>query len=334
MMARVRRPVACALAFVLAACRGGCRRSVAEEPIEASPPATSADDPTLVVHDCVGLGAAPPACPASLAPWDDLVQASERLTEIPARHTPPPDEFWARLDEALGRASSARLEDMRANERVAVQNAAVFLAISAKGTKDALATRARALVKRLAFPADTRPASTEPDAGLDDWLGPRADWTERTSAASPLMHESVHRLTRVFRLVRTPVLRANFSQLVAIDDRGEPFVTSVVGSVEIRRGVRREAHACVLLPDAARLRCGTGGGLAPVADLGALPQSHFLGGGKKGMLRCIMCHGATNQGADLSIGTFDVDAGAAHEELATRRARVLASLRRALRSAE
>ena len=323
----MRSSIACLVVLALAGCRGGCGRSeVAAD--DAAPDAPA--DTRLVVHDCAGLGPAAPTCAASSAPWDALIEASERLTEIPARHTPPPAEFWTPLDEALGRAASARLDEMQPKERIAAQNAALFLALSAKGHADDLSGRARAYVRSLAFPAASRPTATDPDLGLEAWLGPKSAWIERGRHTTPLMHESVHAFTRVFRLVRTPALRANFSQLVALDDRGEPYLTSVVGSIEVRRGTARDAAACVILPSAARQRCGIGAGLAAVTDVSALPDSHFLGHGSNGLVRCNTCHDAAPTATDLLIGTFDLDAGAEADDLATRRALVLDRLRQDL----
>src|SRR6185295_8800728 len=110
---------------------------------------------------------------------------------------------------------------------------------------------AMVLVRRLAFVPEERPIRSA--ESIEAWLGPRAGWTERTKA-SPLFHEVVQQHTRVFRLVKTPSLRANFSELVAVDTRGAPFVTSVVGSIEIRRGESADSAACLALTSPARLR--------------------------------------------------------------------------------
>ena len=329
-----------ALGLVLAvltvgACRGGCARGGpdggdATESGVAADGALAAFDSRLVAHDCAGLGPQARPCAPDPAPWDALLEAGERLTEVPAMHRPPEGAWWAPLDTALAQASSAPLERMTTSERIALQNTALFLSLEARGKKDDLAARAMALVRRLAFPSATRPQSNEPDVGLDDWLGPRTAWIERSRASVPLLHEILHESTRVVRLVRTPSLRANFSQLVAVDDRGDPFVTSVVGSIEIRRGDARDAAACVILPSAAQLRCARGAGLAAVTDVQSLPNSHFLGHEASGALRCNQCHDTPSSGFDVALGTFDLDAGATADDLAARRALVLDRLRAAL----
>src|SRR6185295_2516311 len=147
---------------------------------------------------------------------------------------------------------------------------------------------AMVLVRRLAFVPEERPIRSA--ESIEAWLGPRAGWTERTKA-SPLFHEVVQQHTRVFRLVKTPSLRANFSELVAVDTRGAPFVTSVVGSIEIRRGESADSAACLALTSPARLRCGAFGGLIDVHDVGELPRSHFTSRDEHGFLKCNDCHG-------------------------------------------
>jgi hypothetical protein len=339
-----------------AACRGACADQVeprAEQPdadaIVTTPDVPVArEEPNTVLHDCNGLEPSPPkACALSVEPWDGLVRRAERLTEIAAMHLPPEDAWWADFEAALGAAEGARPEAMTASDRVAVQNAALFLALSAARDarlppvqngppganekrilrdRERLASRAMAVVRRLAFPPDARPASDDADPTLEAWLGPRAGWVERTLAGGPSFHQSVHGYTRMFRLVRTPTLRANFSQLVAVDTHGDPFVTSVVGSLETRRGFEPSARACVALPSPELTRCGASAGLAAVRDVSTLPHSHFFDRDDRdtqGRLRCNECHGpgiAFSEGHDLAP---DAVAG----DLATRRTSLLGELR-------
>jgi hypothetical protein len=320
----VRRAVL--VAFGLAACRDVCGRTT-EAALDAGAPAHAADDPPVVAHDCSGLAPDVAKCAETAAPWDELTLLSERLTELPARHTPPEDGWWAPMDAALARAEAAA--DLRGDERIVVQNAALFLALSAgqRGQRR-LAERAFGLVRRLAFAPDERPESLEADPALGAWIGPREAWIERTREP-PLMHESLHAFTRVFRLVRTPALHANFSQLVAIDTRGAPFVTRVVGSLEIRRGETDDAAACVALPRPSFVRCGVGAGLSP-ARLSELPSSHFLQRDDTGHLRCNNCHGPAGTMTDSVLGTRDLSALEAPADLAARRAVVLDRLRQGM----
>lgn len=288
--------------------------------------ATGADtaNDRFVVHDCVGLAPEVTTCAdaRAAAPADPLVVGAELLTEIPARHNPPPEEWWSRLDVAMELAEQARLESLGVDERVAVQNAALFVALAAEHAEQhARAVRAMALVRRLAFPAGARPESLDADPGLARWLGPQGAWVERTRAPH-LFHELVHANTRVFRLVRTPALHANFSQLIAVDDRGAPFVTRVVGSIEVRRGTSQDAPACVALSSPARLRCGQAAGLE-VADVPHLPKNHFFTRDDRQRLACNGCHGAAGTMADDVLGTRDLAPADVPSDLATRRQAVL-----------
>jgi hypothetical protein len=340
--------------LVSASCRGACADQVAPGAEEPDAIVTTLDAPVAreegntVLHDCNGLEpSSPSTCIQGALPWDGLVHRAERLTEIAAMHGPPEDAWWTDFDAALGAADGARPEAMTVPDRVAVQNAALFLALSAASDarlpplasgppsanekrvlrdREKLAWRAMALVRRLAFPPDARPLSDDPDPTLQAWLGPRAGWVERSLAGGPSFHQSVHGYTRLFRLVRTPTLRANFSQLVAVDTNGDPFVTSVVGSLETRRGFEPSARACVALPSPELARCGASAGLAAVRDVSTLPHSHFFDRDDRdvqGRLRCNECHGpgvAFSEAHDLAP---DAIAG----DLAARRASLLGELR-------
>jgi hypothetical protein len=316
------------------ACRGAC----AEHPegrvglLEAGvalDAASPAIDPSIVLHDCNGLEPSLGArCAHSLEPGDTLLQRAEVLTEIAAMHTRPDEHWWDGFEAAVGAAERVRADALATPERVALQNAALFLALEAKSDRKRLADRAMVLVKRLAFPPDARPASNDPDPALDDWLGPRAAWIERTKEGGPAFHQTIHESTRFFRLVRTASLRANFSQLVAIDASGEPFVTGVVGSLETRRGFDASSRACVALPSAELLRCGASAGLEAVRDVSTLPRSHFFDRDEHESLRCNSCHAQASTFTEV----HDLSPGVAATDLAARRAALLAQLRAELAS--
>jgi hypothetical protein len=282
-----------ALLFALAL--SGCGRCGA--PVgtnaDAAPPATrwaarasaSASSDT-VRYDCAGVE--PPGgegCGGRKAE-DDLIDLSERLPEVAAEHAAPDASYWTKAEAALAPAETVDPASLTTEERVLVQNAALHLALVSATLAPKLARRAKALVKKLAF--RERPAA-EP-AGLEAWLGPSSEWQERTSPMKPLFHEQIFHDTRVLRLVHTKTLRANFSQLVAIDESGTPFVTGVVGSIEIRRGFGRDAPACVVLASPARVRCRKLGGLAAAPNASRFPQSHFLGHDDDFSVRCNGCH--------------------------------------------
>jgi hypothetical protein len=333
-----------------AACRGGCadgeqRRAEASEAAAVSLDVEVTNDPIGVLHDCNGLEPSRPArCAHEVAPGDALAQGAERLTEIGAMHFAPENEWWDDLEAAVVAAEGVRPDVLTTSERVTIQNAALFLAVAAsrdvqlhpvavpvprldeeraKRDRNHLVGRAMALVKRLAFAPDARPASDDPDPALDSWLGPRALWVERTKEDGASFHQSLHDDTRLFRLVRTPAMRANFSQLIAVDARGEPFITQVVGSLETRRGFDVVSRACVALPSADLLRCNASAGLEAVRDLSALPHSHFFVRDAHGNLMCNSCHA---QGAAFSE-THDLSSDAAASDLAARRAALLARVR-------
>jgi hypothetical protein len=256
----------------------------------------SGPEPGLVVYDCAGID--PGAACAGSAPSDDLLAIPNIVSEIAARHFPPDSSFWERPTRALTAAEGVDPSD--ALERIALQNAALYLALASAPHEPALSARARRLAKKLAFPAAKHPVTA---LDIDAWIGPENERIERTPPNLPLMHENVFEDTRMVTLVRTKTLRANFARLVAFDDAGEPFVTNVVGAIEIRRGLEQDARECVLEIDAARLRCKMLGGLAP-APLASLSQSHFLSHDDAGHVRCNSCHQSPDTviNLPLSIG--------------------------------
>jgi hypothetical protein len=312
------------------ACRGACVEPEAGRAGEPEAGAVSlevtthAADPGIVLHDCNGLEPSIDArCAHGVEPGDMLLQRAEVLTEIAAMHMAPDEPWWDGFEAAVDATERVRTDALGRSERVALQNAALFLALEAKSDRKRLADRAMVLVKRLAFPPDARPGADDPDPALDDWLGPRVAWVERTREGGPAFHQSVHHSTRLFRLVRTASLRANFSQLVAVDANGEPFVTGVVGSLETRRGFDAASRACVALPSAERLRCGASAGLEAVRDVSTLPRSHLFDRDEHASLRCNSCH---VQGSAFTE-VHDLSSAAAATDLAARRTALLAHIR-------
>lgn len=325
MLSRVRW---CILALALSSC-GRCTAEPA--PVDANAPVDARDaaDATiprvapaeLVTYDCEGVEptSAQP-CDEARHPIDEIVELSEQLPEIAADHRPDLARYWARGRAALASAESVVPEALTPNERVLAQNAALHLALASAGSDAALASRAKALVKKLAFGAHPR---AQPEA-LDAWLGPSPAWTDRTSSLSPLFHESIFYDTRVVRLVRTKTLRANFAQLVAIDEAGVPFVTGVVASIEMRRGFGRDAPACVVLASPSRVRCNKLGGLAAAPNASHFPQSHFLAHDGDAHVRCNACHTAEDAVMGFTLSPLAPEEASA--VLATRREAVLKKL--------
>lgn len=272
-----------------------------------------------VVYDCAGFGPAPPRDCSSREPSDDLVDFAERLPEIEASHFPPDPAYWTRAEAALAAAESASTASLE--ERVLVQNAALHLSLAAGSPAPTLAARAKALVKKLAF--KERPPA-EP-VGLEAWLGPASEWHERSVTTSPLFHEAIFLHTRTLRLIHTPSIRANFAQLVAVDDGGKPFVTGVVASIEIRRGFATDSPACVVLASPARVRCKSAGGLEAVASPDRFPQTHFLAHDET-RVRCNGCHPGPSSDVVMGLRLIDVSPADVAGTLDARRIAVLRKL--------
>ncbi len=329
--------VASMLGAVTAGCRGCATEQDRAAPdattdatSSASPDASSRDTRTdLVRHDCTGVEPAVVDCPDTRGPGDALIHFSERLTEIPADHRPPTATFWDIGRAALAATSDLEITKLAYAERVHVQNAALHLALEAeRGKQGDLARAAAATVRKLAFDVAQREASREP-RGLDGWLGPPTTWAERTKAGE-MFHEVIFLQTRLLRIIRTPVLHANFTQLFAVDVEGRPFLTSVVGSIEIRRGEANTSPACVAIASPERVRCGAAAGLAAVRDFGELPKNHFLVQRVGDRLPCNGCHTAAAESDGMLLGVFAVDAGASSAELARREALLVETLSRSL----
>jgi hypothetical protein len=273
--------------------------------------------------DCAGIAPFEPpgACRAAPRPTDALIHASEQLAELFGMHHPPTPEWWEPARAAVTAARDVDPKAMTLAERISVQNAALHIAVSAK---DDLARDALRIVDRLAFTPAERDAALAQTVDLSPWLGPSADRMERTKS-EPFLHETAAHETRIFRLVKTPRLRANFSELIAVDTEGAPFATAVVGSIEIRKGRGLEAPACVALQSPDRLRCGLFAGLREPGSLNELPGGHFLRRDEHGHLRCNDCHGP--EGDSPVIGALDVDPESVAFELARHRRTTIARLR-------
>jgi hypothetical protein len=256
-----------------------------------------------VRYDCDGIEPNPMEGPCeSSAPGDDLIAISDELAEVTAGHAPPSSGYWGPATHALDRAESVDPATLAIEERVALQNAAFHLARVSTGLVPALAERARKLVKRLAF--RERPVII---ADLEPWLGPKSEWTQRSVPIVPFVHEQFFASTRVLRIVRTKIIRANFSQLIAFDQSGKPFVTNVIGSIEIRRGFAADATACVIAIDPARLRCKRLAGMRAIRAVKDLPRSPFLGHYDT-TVKCNSCHFKPDEAAGLKVSDgFDPD---------------------------
>ncbi len=297
--------------------------------VDAAPPA---DMPGAVRFDCAGVAPAPAPgpCGTERHEVDGLLERAELLTEVPARHKPPPEPYWSLLEDRLARAELVDGHQLEVDERVAVQNAALHLAVEAHATSRlTLARRALGLARRYAFPASSRPESVEPAPDLDLWLGPRAEWIER-SRPGAIFHHVVFKSTRVFRFVRTPRGLANFGQLIALDDMGRLFVTRVVSGIEMRIGPAPDAPACVVVSSPRKLRCAHHAGLEVATDPRDLPQSHFTMNATRTHIGCNGCHGNESGGNGMVLDVRDVPKAEVAATLARRRAEALEVLSRAI----
>lgn len=327
--------LAVALAAFLSACRkdppppaADAAAPSASTPSTASYDASSSFSPIsggLTRLECAGIAPREEAgtCASSSRPTDALVHASERLADLFGMHRSPPPEWWAPARSALDAARDADPKSMTFAERVSVQNAALHIAVAAPA-KDVLARDALKVVERLAFTPAERDAAIAQTIDMSSWLGPAAERIERTKTA-PFLHEEATHHTRVFRLVKTPRLRANFSELVAVDTEGTPFATAVVGSIEVRAGRGFDAPACVALQSPERVRCGLFEGLREPNALDELPGGHFLRRDERGHLRCNDCHGP--EGDSALIGAIDLAPVSVDGELAMHRRTTLNRLR-------
>lgn len=197
-----------------------------------------------------------PACAEGT--WGEpAYDALEELNE-PDLFERPPDA----LDRFAGRLAAAARATPRLDPaaRITLQNDAwgvwqrARAQTSSSGARHAIEAAAARLVRRLAAgpivalgPGLPRPVATA--------LGP--GWREHESELPSLQHERLFGLRRVFHVARRGEdERALFSTLVAIDARGTPRLTSVIGDLEVLRfeGARL-AGARLFELDRRNLRC-------------------------------------------------------------------------------
>lgn len=248
-------------------------------------------------YDCSWITPAASQCP----PADDALAGLSAAADLheAASHFGPDEATWSKMLAAVTRARGEfGRERLSFRERVVAQNAALRIAVvvasySAGAETDLtrrLLRESAGLIAWLALPAD-RLEYAETFGDLAQWFGPDAAPQElRVGDGRFVLHEAVHVSTRAFRMVRVGDRHFIFSQLVAIDDRWRPHVTTVIGDMEMRNEEEAAMPACIAEFDAAAARCGAPAGLRA---LDRLPISH-VGGyvrvDESGRANCNQCH--------------------------------------------
>lgn len=168
------------------------------------------------------------------------------------------------LAAVVAQASALEAAGLGIRQRIILQNQLLQVTWAADQSSATLED-ARRLAGRLALPGVLLQAlGSEPERGLERFLGPRAGWIERrglTCGSSRLLHEFRYGGTLGFRPVRTATLRALVAQRVAVDVEGVPHLTPLVDHVEVRGRLDADVPACVLEFDARAQAVGAAAGL-------------------------------------------------------------------------
>jgi hypothetical protein len=271
-------------AVALAACRAG----------DAAPLVTS------VAFDCRPFAPAPPVAACRAAPPPGAVALWAAAAQLPAylaAHDPP-DARWRELAAAIaGAPHGAAARALPVTTRIALDNAALRIAVYAEPDHADLARAALALARAVApTAAELRALGDEPAPDVARWIAPRSRWQLRDLrgplAAQELparFHEDVNQDLVAFLPILAGPRRALIAQLVAIDRDGEPHLTPVVGGLELRAGPAVDAAACVAELDLAAAACGAPAGLAAI-DPARHPVTHFFTSPAHGRVGCPSCH--------------------------------------------
>lgn len=262
------------------------------------PPPPELPSPFGAWLDCSAFApAAPAACPPADDAEAELVRAASGFMVSGLRCVlmPPFQHVYvAAAEHALHRMAAVDVTKLPQRERIVAQNAALRLAICAGEGGAAVQGPATSLVRKLALPASVLDALGDaPDPAVERWIGARDAWTELLPLRVPV-HSTGLGDTRVSRPVRARAAWANIQQLVAIDTRGRPHVTPLVGELDIHAPLDGKSKtACAASLDLAWLRCGVPGGLRRL-DLDETNRRHidasamFATGVERP--RCLQCH--------------------------------------------
>ncbi len=195
------------------------------------------------------------------------------------------------LAAVVRRAAGLEAAGLGIRQRIILQNQLLQVTWAAEQSSATLED-ARRLAGRLALPGVLLEAlGSEPERGLDSFLGPRAGWIERrgvTCGSSRLLHEWRYGGTLAFRPVRTEALRALVAQRVAVDVEGVPHLTPLVDHVEVRGRLDADVPACVLEFDARAQAVGAAAGLR-MMGLDEVHRDPFVFKRGDGV-GCLVCH--------------------------------------------
>jgi hypothetical protein len=231
---------------------------------------------------------------------DDVISQLLRAADAyqVSSHLPPSEKTWQQMLGAVNRAKNTLDPDqLSSRERIAAQNAALWIALLAATRLADESVLARSLlhessrvVAQFALPADQLPRGDAADE-IASWLGPSAlRVEERLNGDAGLFHEGVYLHTRTFRMVRVGDRHFIFSQLVAIDTLWHPHITPIVGEIEMRTSIASKQRACIAKLDVALGGWRTRSGLRvldnlPISHLGGYVRVDTAGG-----TNCLSCH--------------------------------------------
>ena len=277
---------------------------------------------------------APPAGGESCGPGVYGSPAHDALLEPTIEERPalndPFVEAWidtpiaSALADRLERAARADPSRIPGPARIVLQNDVwglwqrVTAVPRSSENRTRLAARAAALVHRLAFDGPDEPPSAIP-APIAPVL---AGYVERESELPSLQHERLFGLRRIFHVaLRGTNERALFSSLVALDGRGRPRRTAIVGDLEMLAFEgERLVRARLFELDRRRLRCEGPSRALREVDRAA----HVPGTGANGHLArfdppvplvdlpCVRCH---DDAMEMSLPHRGWTVGARHRAL-------------------
>ena len=211
------------------------------------------------------FGFAPYACasPAEVyGPRVDVTAAGAEAIETMRAllHTDVSDAWQAEAERALEMAAWVTPDALTYRERVELQNLTfrvmrkLVSLVSKTGSPVAAHLQAEGyeVISALALPAEELEVlGSEPESALEAWLGPRANWIERSTnrcGDGVLHHEKAYKGALAFHPLRAGDTRALVAQRIAWDTEGRAHVTPFIEKVELRHGFELTSSACIVAP--------------------------------------------------------------------------------------